>query len=110
MSAESLFWAGLVVGIYPYVLYPVFARILAAMLGKGIARGTPAARISILISAYNEAKHIEATVLNKLAQDYKGELEVLVASDGSTDGTDEIVARLAQADPRVRLIRQEPRQ
>jgi cellulose synthase/poly-beta-1,6-N-acetylglucosamine synthase-like glycosyltransferase len=110
MSAEFLFWACLIVGIYPYVLYPVFARILATVLGKKIVRGTPNARISILISAYNEAQHIEATVLNKLAQDYTGELEVLVASDGSTDGTDEIVTRLAKADPRVRLIRQEPRQ
>jgi cellulose synthase/poly-beta-1,6-N-acetylglucosamine synthase-like glycosyltransferase len=110
MSAEFLFWACLIVGIYPYVLYPVFARILATLLGRRIARGAPNARISILISAYNEAQHIEATVLNKLAQDYTGELEVLVASDGSTDGTDEIVTRLAKADPRVRLIRQEPRQ
>ena len=110
MSVELLFWLCLLAGIYPYVLYPVLARILAAVLGKGIARGAGAPRVSILISAYNEAKHIEATVLNKLAQDYTGELEVFVASDGSTDGTDEIVARLAQEDPRVRLIRQEPRQ
>jgi cellulose synthase/poly-beta-1,6-N-acetylglucosamine synthase-like glycosyltransferase len=110
MSAEFLFWLCLLVGIYPYLLYPVIARILAVVLGKGIARGASTPRISILISAYNEAKHIEATVLNKLAQDYQGELEVLVASDGSTDGTDEIVTRLAKTDPRLRLIRQEPRQ
>lgn len=110
MSIAILFWLLLVLGIYPYVLYPVLARVVAAVAGKRIAREPFTPRISILISAYNEAKHIEATVLNKLAQDYSGELEILVASDGSSDGTDEIVSRLARADARVRLYRQEPRQ
>ena len=49
-----------------------------------------------------------ATVRNKLAQDYPPDrLEVIVVSDGSEDGTDALVAGLA--DPRVRLVRQEPR-
>jgi cellulose synthase/poly-beta-1,6-N-acetylglucosamine synthase-like glycosyltransferase len=110
MSVEIFFWVCLLVGIYPYLLYPLLARILAAVIGKPVGRAAFAPRISILIAAYNEAKHIEATVLNKLAQDYTGELEILVASDGSTDGTDEIVTRLAQSDARIRLYRQEPRQ
>ena len=110
MTTEFLFWLLLILGIYPYVLYPVFARLLAWVAGRGIDRKVFTPRISILISAYNEAKHIEATVRNKLAQDYTGEFEILVASDGSTDGTDEIVTRLAQEDARVRLYRQEPRQ
>jgi cellulose synthase/poly-beta-1,6-N-acetylglucosamine synthase-like glycosyltransferase len=110
MSVEVLFWLALILGIYPYALYPVCARIIAWAAGKGIAREAFTPPISILISAYNEARHIEATVLNKLTQDYSGKLEILVASDGSTDGTDEIVARLARADARVRLYRQEPRQ
>jgi len=110
MTVALLFWFFLLLGIYPYVLYPVCAQVLARLAGRRIARKAFAPRISILISAYNEAKHIEATVLNKLAQDYAGEFEILVASDGSTDGTDEIVSRLAHADARVRLYRQEPRQ
>lgn len=110
MSVEILFWFLLILGIYPYVLYPVCAKVVARVAGKRVDRKAFTPRISILISAYNEAKHIEATVLNKLAQDYTGEFEILVASDGSTDGTDEIVTRLARKDPRVRLMRQEPRQ
>ena len=110
MSIATLFWFLLVLGIYPYVLYPLFARVVASVAGKRIDRKAFTPRISILISAYNEVKHIEATVLNKLTQDYVGEFEILVASDGSADGTDEIVTRLAQSDPRVRLFRQEPRQ
>ena len=110
MSIELLFWLLLLLGIYPYILYPVFAKLVAWVAGKRIDRKTFTPRISILISAYNEVKHIEATVRNKLAQDYTGEFEILVASDGSTDGTDEIVTRIAAENPRVRLIRQEPRQ
>ena len=110
MSVEFLFWFLLLLGIYPYILYPLFAKAVAAVAGKRIDRKPFTPRISILISAYNEAKHIEATVRNKLSQDYTGEFEILVASDGSTDGTDEIVTRLAGEDARVRLIRQEPRQ
>jgi cellulose synthase/poly-beta-1,6-N-acetylglucosamine synthase-like glycosyltransferase len=110
MSVELFFWLFLLLGIYPYILYPLFAKLAAAIAGRRIDRKAFTPRISILISAYNEAKHIEATVRNKLAQDYTGEYEILVASDGSTDGTDEIVTRVAADDARVRLIRQEPRQ
>jgi len=110
MSVEFLFWFSLLLGIYPYVLYPLFARVTAWVVGKRVDRKAFTPRVSILISAYNEARHIEATILNKLAQDYAGEFEILVASDGSTDGTDEIVKRLAQQDARVGLMRQEPRQ
>jgi cellulose synthase/poly-beta-1,6-N-acetylglucosamine synthase-like glycosyltransferase len=110
MSVEFLFWFLALLGIYPYILYPLFAKLTAVIAGKRIDRKAFTPRISILIPAYNEAKHIEATVRNKLAQDYTGEFEILVASDGSTDGTDEIVTRVAGEDARVRLIRQEPRQ
>ena len=110
MSVELFFWLFLLLGIYPYILYPLFAKLAAAIAGRRIDRKAFTPRISILISAYNEAKPIEATVRNKLAQDYTGEYEILVASDGSTDGTDEIVTRVAADDARVRLIRQEPRQ
>jgi len=65
--------------------------------------------ISVVIPAHNEAAVVAQTVLNKLACDYPADRrEVLVVSDGSTDGTDEKVQSLGHPD--VRLIRQEPRQ
>lgn len=109
MTLRWVFWAGLFLGLYPYVLYPLVAAAVAAVRRRTVIRGDATLRVSVLISAYNEAAHIGATIENKLATDYAGELEVLVASDGSTDGTDEIVARLAASDARVRLYRQEPR-
>ena len=101
----------LVLLVYVYVGYP-FLCLLAGLLRRRsvrIAACTP--RVSVLISAYDEVGYIGATVRNKLDQAYPPELlEIIVVSDGSTDGTDEVVAGIAAEYPgRVRLIRQEPR-
>jgi cellulose synthase/poly-beta-1,6-N-acetylglucosamine synthase-like glycosyltransferase len=62
---------------------------------------TPA--ITIVLAAHNEAANIGAKLENVLSLDYPTEqLEVIVASDGCDDGTDEIVERFE--DPRVRLL------
>jgi cellulose synthase/poly-beta-1,6-N-acetylglucosamine synthase-like glycosyltransferase len=66
--------------------------------------------VSLVVSAYNEARHIEATVLNKLNQDYPHALlDVMVVSDGSTDETDAVLGRLAEQNPRLSFFRQQPR-
>jgi len=73
-----------------------------------VRKGDYEPSVTILIAAYNEARHIQATIENKLALDYpKVKLEIIVISDGSEDGTDEIVKGFASRG--VRLIRQEPR-
>lgn len=60
--------------------------------------------ITLIVAAYNEERSIEETVRYALRSDYPGTLEVAVADDGSTDGTREIVRRLAAEDARVRLV------
>jgi cellulose synthase/poly-beta-1,6-N-acetylglucosamine synthase-like glycosyltransferase len=98
----------LVLLAYVYAGYPVLVRLLAGVLRRRVAAAPHTPSVTVLIAAYNEARHIVETVRNKLAQDYPPDrLEVIVISDGSTDGTDELVRGLA--DPRVQLIRQEPR-
>lgn len=62
-------------------------------------------RVSIAMPAYNEEKYIEACIASVQAQDYPSELiEILVADGRSTDRTREILARLAESDPRIRVI------
>jgi cellulose synthase/poly-beta-1,6-N-acetylglucosamine synthase-like glycosyltransferase len=107
---EAWFWACLLLGLYPYILYPLLAAAGGAVLRRHVARARIAPPVTVVISAYNEAAHIEATVRNKLEQDYDGKLEIVIASDGSEDGTDRILDRLANDDPRVRWFRQSPRQ
>lgn len=90
---DMLFIILLFLSIYSYLLYPpilfVFARVMQSPWTKGDAKPT----VSIIISAYNEERVIREKILNTLALDYPGDLlEIVVNSDGSTDGTNEIVA------------------
>jgi Glycosyl transferase family 2 len=61
--------------------------------------------VSVVVAAYNAEAYIEHTCRSALGQTHRA-LELIVADDGSTDTTVDIVRRLAAADPRVRLIRQ----
>jgi glycosyltransferase involved in cell wall biosynthesis len=62
--------------------------------------------ISVVIPTYNRARSISRAVEGVLAQTYR-DIEVIVVDDASTDESVAIVQRLAEADGRVRLIRQE---
>lgn len=109
---EWIFWIALLLGVYPYALYPVAVRLVGRVRSRAVALSDEhLPRVTVITAAFNEAAHIEATIHNKLRQDYPSELlDIIVVSDESVDGTDEIVARLAAEHDRVRLIRQTPRQ
>lgn len=112
MLPEVLFLACGLLGIYPFLIYPLLAKLLGRLSDRRVAaREGHTPRLTVVIAAFNEARHIEVTVRNKLEQDYPADLlDVVVVSDESTDGTDEIVERIAATDGRVRLVRQVPRQ
>jgi len=98
-----LFWFSLATLIYIYVGYPLLVGLLAKTFGKEPLRGPITPTVSLLIPAYNEAACIEAKLQNSLALDYpKSKCEIVVASDGSTDRTNEIVERFASHG--VRLV------
>ena len=62
-------------------------------------------RVTIAMPAYNEEKYIEACIASVQAQDYPAELiEILVADGRSTDRTRDILAELAEDDPRIKVI------
>lgn len=103
------FFASLFVLLYIYAGYPLVMFALSRLRQSGVAKGAFFPRVTIIISAYNEERHIGATIANKLALDYpKDRLEIIVVSDGSDDSTDDLVRSFNQRG--VRLIRQEPRQ
>jgi glycosyltransferase involved in cell wall biosynthesis len=95
----------LLLGVYAYVVYPVLLKVL----GRG-RRTLPATdpamwpAISIVVPAYNEAASIRRTLDSLLALDYPADRrQILIVSDCSTDGTDDIVA--GYADRGVELLR-----
>ena len=59
--------------------------------------------VSIIIPAYNSARHISGTIESVLAQTYQ-DWEMLIVDDGSSDHTVPIVREYARQDPRIRLI------
>lgn len=97
--------------LYAHVGYPVLLALLARLRPRRAPRGggeLPRPSVSIVVAAWNEEAVIAAKVDNALAQDYPADrLEVVVASDGSTDRTSELVS--ARAGPRVRLVEVSPR-
>ena len=107
---EIVFWiaAGLIA--YIYIGYPVLAYVLARFRTAPACTDSYTPDVTIVIAAYNEKRHIGATIENKLSQHYPAEkLEIIVVSDGSSDGTDDVVMRYASGSGQVRLIRQTPR-
>jgi glycosyltransferase involved in cell wall biosynthesis len=60
-------------------------------------------RLSVVIPACNEVASLEAAVATLLQQDYP-DLEIVLVDDRSTDGTAEIIERLAHEDPRIRVV------
>jgi succinoglycan biosynthesis protein ExoA len=64
----------------------------------------PLPGVSYVMPVLNEADYVESAVASILAQDYPGPTEVVLALGPSTDGTDDIVARMQSADPRIRSV------
>lgn len=98
--------------LYAYVLYPL----ILAFLVRALRRSAPYPQddpetwplVTVLIPAHDEIDEIEDKLDNTLALDYPADrLQILVASDASTDGTDDVVRRYQ--DRGVELARLEPR-
>jgi len=107
----AVFFLSVLLVLYVYAGYPALAMVLGPVLHRTIQRAEPGRfqpTVTVVIAAYNEAASIGETVRNKLDLSYPAEkLNVIVVSDQSDDGTDEIVTAIG--DPRVTLLRQTER-
>jgi cellulose synthase/poly-beta-1,6-N-acetylglucosamine synthase-like glycosyltransferase len=106
---EFLFWLGVSWLAYVYVGYPVllwFVGLFRAFHPE--IRDSFSPSVSVLISARNEQRDIGWKIAETLKWDYpEKQLEVVVASDASEDGTDEILRGVG--DSRFRFLRLEER-
>ena len=107
-AEQIIFWISACVLGYVYIGYPLVVYLYSVVFAKPLNRGQIEPTVTILITAFNEESSIREKLENTLAIEYPREkLEILVASDGSTDRTDEIVPEMA--DRGVKLFRQEGR-
>ncbi len=91
---ELLFWASFCAVFYAYFGYPLLLTLVGKIIGRESYRGhiAYAPNISVLIPVHNESSIIREKLENTLQLDYPLEkIEVLFISDGSTDGTNEII-------------------
>lgn len=104
---EVIFWAAAAFILWTHIGYPLFVALLARLRPRPVARAAVEPTVTLVITAHNEQDSIEGTVRGMLALDYPADrFSVLVASDGSTDRTDEIVSGLERESAgRVSLLR-----
>ncbi len=108
MIAEAIFWGSALLIFYVYVGYPILVFLLSHLFSRPIRKSDYTPKVSVVIAAYNEERDLPAKLDNMLALDYPPEkLEIIVASDCSTDRTDEIV--LSYASKGIVLHRQTER-
>jgi cellulose synthase/poly-beta-1,6-N-acetylglucosamine synthase-like glycosyltransferase len=108
VGAEIIFIASLVFIAYTYIGYPIVVFLLSRMLHRPVRMAEITPKVSVIIAAYNEQRDIARKIENTLSLDYPREkLEIIVASDCSTDSTDEIV--LGYSDRGVMLHRRPER-
>jgi biofilm PGA synthesis N-glycosyltransferase PgaC len=89
---DGVFWASTFVIFYVYLGYPLLLAVWARLLPRptrkariGAGRTWPA--VSIIVAARNEGPRLPGRITNLLELNYFGSKEIIVVSDGSTDGT-----------------------
>jgi cellulose synthase/poly-beta-1,6-N-acetylglucosamine synthase-like glycosyltransferase len=93
---KIIFWLIIFLIFYTYVGYYLLILALSLLFKNPVRKKEISPKVTFLITAYNEGRSIVAKLENTLSLDYpKEKLEVMVASDGSTDLTDEIVKGFA---------------
>lgn len=97
-----LFWLALLALAYGYAGYPLLVAVAGRLRDRRVQRAPVTPPTSLIIAAYNEEASIAERLENALAADYPREaLEIIVASDGSTDGTEAVVATFAERGVRL---------
>ncbi|QSP93682.1 glycosyltransferase family 2 protein [Marinobacter salinisoli] len=102
-----LFWLALFGVVFSYFLYPLILSIIPKRKDRfSVDPNAPLPKVSLIVTAHNEELRIRAKIENCLQLDYP-DMEIIVASDASTDSTDDIVREYASE--QVFLARAEER-
>ena len=110
LNMEILFYLFAVLCAYSYFIYPILLKLIPA---REVVRGVDSAGVelpalSLIITVHNEAGRIREKLENTLQVDYPSDLlEIIIASDFSTDETDSIVESYAEKG--IRLVRADER-
>jgi cellulose synthase/poly-beta-1,6-N-acetylglucosamine synthase-like glycosyltransferase len=104
MIALILFWVAAFFIAYTYIGFPLGIVLRGLLWSSPYKHEEPTnpPTVSIVISAYNEAKTIAAKLDNILSIEYpQDRLDIVIASDGSTDGTDNLIKQYKEQGVRL---------
>lgn len=103
MTSVTVFLASVAFVIYVLIGYPLLLALYAHLFPRPIRKESRTRRVSIIVPVRNGARWVEAKIRSLLSSDYPAELmDILIVSDGSVDGTNDLVQRYP--DSRVRLL------
>ena len=102
----TLWWALIILSAawvgFTYAGYPLALSLMAYLSPRPIRPADISPPVSVIIAVYNGEAHLQKKLEDTLALEYPGPVEIIVASDGSTDGTVKIAERFATRG--VRLV------
>jgi len=106
---KTIFFLSVLLCAFSYFIYPLILMSIPVRKSGDVSQGNKELKkISLIITAHNEEARIQEKLVNTLEIDYPIELlEIIIASDCSTDKTDEIVVSYSQQG--VRLVRADER-
>ena len=87
----ELFWLGILLLLYTYFIYPILLYVVGRRIDSEVSEPSFWPAVDVLLSAYNEEICIKERIENLLSSNYQGKLRILVANDGSSDKTGEII-------------------
>jgi cellulose synthase/poly-beta-1,6-N-acetylglucosamine synthase-like glycosyltransferase len=106
LALEVLFWLCAGALLWTHIGYPLTALLAARIRPRRVRKQAIEPSVALIVAAHNEEDVIARRLENLLELDYPPDrLELVVASDASTDRTNEIVEEFAARDPRIRLVR-----
>ena len=99
---KILFWLSLAGILYTYVGYPIVMWMLARVRPRFWKTAPITPSVGIVLAVHNGAMLLPGKIQHLLSLDYPNIQEIILVSDGSTDGTAELLA--AEQPPRVKTI------
>jgi cellulose synthase/poly-beta-1,6-N-acetylglucosamine synthase-like glycosyltransferase len=98
------FWGAVCLILYTYAGYPLWIYLRSRLQPQPQRQGSILPTVSIILAVHNGATLLRQKIAHLLSLDYpRDRMEIEIVSDGSTDGTDDILEELR--DPQVRCIR-----
>jgi cellulose synthase/poly-beta-1,6-N-acetylglucosamine synthase-like glycosyltransferase len=105
LALAIIFWTSLSLIVWTHFGYPLVIGLLARLRPRPVAKAPIEPSVVLVVAAHDEEAVIGRRLENLTTLDYPTDkLEVVVASDGSTDRTNEIVSEIAAHEPRVHLL------